>query len=298
MPGPRVRLARDCPTLVIHGPPGTGRARRSPTSSATISPAAARARRQRQAHRARRRRQPSPSPGHGKPVWRRARSAARSARALSRHPPAARRPPRNHHPPAGRPATRADPTPSCQRLHSEVTQYATGLTARDAHGYSFHDLVGEWFGITPATGLVIDEPALKETSLETLDSQRREIQDILERAHAVDLQSHPWRSCIGIELTAFLSAADDVVPCRHVALRERGARSRQFCRPGDSPVCTSCALDVQSSAREALAVELEKLLAGADAAVLSHWRVAMRNRSGPPKRSSMKLRANRDFSQR
>jgi hypothetical protein len=266
-----VRLARECPTLVIHGPPGTGK---SQTIANIIGDHLARGQRvlvvsdkrtalDVVANRLR-------HIGLGSLVGlvhdpqRDQRELYRALRQQLDDLPEA-----TSHPQAQRQLEQIDA--ELQRLHGEVTQYAEALTTRDARGYSFHDLVGEWFGIAPAEGLAVDESALKQTPLETLDSQAREIQDVLERARAVDLPANPWRSCAGIELSAFLArpmAEFRAAMGRCVADAEAADATAD---PAIPPFAAEPPLDVQARSREAIAGDLAKLLADADPAVLAHW---------------------------
>src|SRR5262249_12162185 len=134
-----------------------------------------------------------------------------------------------------------------------------------------HDLVGEWFGISPAAGLSVNEAALNQTPVDVLDAHAREIQDVLERGRAIDWPNNPWKDCAGIELPSFLArpmAEFRAAMARCVADAEAADSAADAAIPAFHP---DVPLDVQGRAREALAGELEKLLAGADPAVLAHW---------------------------
>ena len=266
-----VRLARECQTLVIHGPPGTGK---SQTITNIIGDHLARGERvlvvsdkrtalDVVANRLR-------HLGLGGLVGivhdpqRDQRDLYKALRQqLDDLPEAAT------HPHAVRQLETADT--ELQRLHEEVTKYAASLTTRDGHGYSFHDLVGEWFGIIPADGLTIDEAALRSTPLETLDQHTRDIQDILERGRAVDLPNNPWRNCAGIDLPTFLTtpmAEFRAAMSRCVTDAENADLTAD---PAIPPFAFDMPLQPQANARAVLADDLTALFATADAAVLSHW---------------------------
>jgi hypothetical protein len=266
-----VRLARQCPTLVIHGPPGTGK---SQTITNIIGDHLARGERvlvvsdkrtalDVVANRLR-------HLGLGNLVGlvhdpqRDQRELYRALRQqLDDLAEAA------SHPQAQRQLEQTDA--ELQKLHGEITRYAEALTQRDSRGYSFHDLVGEWFGIRPAPGLSVSEPALKQIPIDALDAHTREIQDVLQRAQAIGWPANPWKDCAGIELPAFLArpmAEFRTAVARCVADAQAADATAD---PAIPAFDIGTPLDVQARARETLAPELEKLLASADPAVLAHW---------------------------
>ena len=266
-----VRLARECRTLVIHGPPGTGK---SQTITNIIGDHLARGERVLVV---------SDKRTALDVVANRLRHLGLGALVGIVHDP--QRDQRDlykalrqqlddlaeagTHPQAARQLETVDA--ELQRLHGEVSQYASGLTTRDGNGYSFHDLVGEWFGISAAEGLKIDEPALKDTPLEALDRHMREIQDILERARAIDLPGNPWRSCAGIDLSCFLAAPMAEFRAG-MAVCVADAQAADATADAVIPAfANDLPLDVQAEARETLAGDLAALLSIADPAVLAQW---------------------------
>ncbi len=266
-----VRLARECQTLVIHGPPGTGK---SQTITNIIGDHLARGERvlvvsdkrtalDVVANRLR-------HLGLGGLVGivhdpqRDQRDLYKAIRQQLDDLPEA-----VTHPHAARQLEATDT--ELQRLHGEVTKYAASLTTRDGHGYSFHDLVGEWFGINPAEGLTIDEAALRSTPLDMLDRHTRDIQDILERGRAVDLPGNPWRNCAGIDLPTFLVTPMSefrAAMLRGVTDAEAADATADTSIP---PFAMDMPLEPQANARILLADDLAALFSTTDPAVLAHW---------------------------
>jgi hypothetical protein len=267
-----VRLAKTCPALVVHGPPGTGK---SQTITNIVGDHLARGERVLIV---------SDKRSALDVVANRLRHLGLGGLVGLVHDPqrdqrdlykALRQqlddlPEAPTHPHATRQLEDADE--ELQKLHAEVTKYAAALNHRDERGYSFHDLVGEWFGIaSPADPLSVDERALSDTLLQTLDHHTREIQDVLERALAVDLPGNPWRSCAGIELSAFMARPMAEFRAAMAQCVTDAEAADAAADPAAPPFAAELPLETQAEARRHLAPALEKMLRTADAGVRTHW---------------------------
>lgn len=265
-----VRLARDCPGLVIHGPPGTGK---SQTITNII----------------------------GDHLWRGQRVLVvcdkrtaldvvidrldrlglRNLCALVYDPQRDRRelykrirqqlddlPDVKTDPRAQREVDRLDA--ELQKLHDELTAYTSALSAPDeSTGLSFHAMVGQWLAAS-ADELPDVEPKLTASiTLEMLRSHEQDVREILDRATDAEYPRNPWKDAWGLALADYLARPmaeirQSMANCV-TAAREADATAHPSIPAFDPQV----PLDVQSAARKQLAADLRELLARADASVLA-----------------------------
>ncbi len=92
-----------------------------------------------------------------------------------------------------------------QELHDELTALH-GALMDEREGQSIHELMGRWLAIE-APGL----PGIEKVtaSADELDTHRRDIQVLLERAATVDYPHSPWTEAVGTTLDAFLARRQD-----------------------------------------------------------------------------------------
>jgi hypothetical protein len=93
-----------------------------------------------------------------------------------------------------------------QRIHLELTGYFSALSESPTAGQlPFHDLVGEWFNIESAAGISLDEGALAQATLAEFATAESGIREVLERARIADYPHNPWADAAGLELGDFIS---------------------------------------------------------------------------------------------
>jgi hypothetical protein len=93
-----------------------------------------------------------------------------------------------------------------QRIHLELAGYFSALAEPPATGQlAFHDLVGEWFTIESPPDISLDEGYLAQTTLADFDAAQPAVREVLERARSADYSRNPWANAAGLELGEFLS---------------------------------------------------------------------------------------------
>lgn len=93
-----------------------------------------------------------------------------------------------------------------QRIHLELAGYFSALAEPPATGQlAFQDLVGEWFSIDAPSEVSLDESHLAQVTLADFDSAQPAIREVLERARSADYPRNPWANAAGLELGEFLS---------------------------------------------------------------------------------------------
>jgi hypothetical protein len=93
-----------------------------------------------------------------------------------------------------------------QRIHLELTGYFSALAEPPTTGQlAFHDLVGEWFNIESAAGISLDEGGLAQATLAEFADAKSAIREVLERAQTAYYPHNPWAHAAGLELGEFLS---------------------------------------------------------------------------------------------
>jgi hypothetical protein len=93
-----------------------------------------------------------------------------------------------------------------QRIHLELTGYFSALAEPPAPGQlAFHDLVGEWFNIENFAGIALAEDGLAQATLAEFAAAESALREVLERARKADYPHNPWGNAAGLELGALLS---------------------------------------------------------------------------------------------
>lgn len=147
-----------------------------------------------------------------------------------------------------------------QRIHLELSGYFSALSEAPAPGQiSFHELVGEWFGIEMPAGITVEEGYLAEATLTDFDSAQPAICEVLERAHQAEYPRNPWADAAGLDLGEFLSRPLAELRNRLTALEGKAPGVDATWTP-EQPPLTSADLKEQAATREAVA----KLLADID----------------------------------
>jgi hypothetical protein len=175
-----------------------------------------------------------------------------------------------------------------QKLHDELTAYHAALTGVEVESASpepvsrrparvaFHDLVGQWLDTMPAAevGPRLDPPTADKVSalgLAGLEDRWHEIDEALRRAEAVEWAGNPWRDAATSDLSSFLARSADV---QRAAVRA----CVESAHAGDTTLTTampafSAEVDLthQAEARVSLADKLESLLESAAPEMLARW---------------------------
>ncbi len=93
-----------------------------------------------------------------------------------------------------------------QRIHLELSGYFSALSESPTPGQgSFHDLVGEWYRIETLADLPVCEGYLAEARLADFDAAQPAIREVLERARQVEYPRNPWAEAAGLDLGVYLS---------------------------------------------------------------------------------------------
>jgi len=149
-----------------------------------------------------------------------------------------------------------------QRIHLELSGYFSALAEPPATGQlAFHDLVGEWFGIECPLDVSVDEGSLVQATLADFTAAQSSAREVLERARSADYPRNPWADAAGIELGEFLSRPLAEFRARLKTLETKAPALDATWTEGQPPLLGGD-LKEQAANREALArllVEIEAL---------------------------------------
>ena len=135
---------------------------------------------------------------------------------------------------------------------------------------SFHDLMGEWLGITSEDGLQVERDSLKEVTLDDLRLNERLLHEVFERGAAARYPVNAWADGVGISLADFLARPiSDVEQMMSNCLQ--AAREADSAVDHDVPELGPGDLGEQGRLRLEVAGILEKLTTAGDRAVLAYW---------------------------
>ncbi len=203
-----VRLARECPALVVHGPPGTGK---SQTITNMIGDHLARGQRvllvcdKRTALDVVRYRLDALGLGGLCAV---VHDAQHDQRALYKKLRDTLEGLADHHPTAAATENDLDTLDAdLVRLHAELTAYHHGLHEPPAEGLpSFHELVGQWLDLPEAPAdLGVDHDSVGTLTPEELHSGHADLTELLERARKVRYAENLWVEAAGLSLADYLA---------------------------------------------------------------------------------------------
>ena len=203
-----VRLARECPTLVVHGPPGTGK---SQTITNMIGDHLARGERvllvcdKRTALDVVRYRLDALGLGGLCAV---VHDAQHDQRALYKKLRDQLDGLADNHPAAAFTENDLDALDAdLVRLHAELTAYHHGLHEPPAEGApSFHELVGQWLALPDAPAdLGIDHDSIGALTLEELQSGHADLSELLDRARKIRYAENLWVEAAGLSLADYLA---------------------------------------------------------------------------------------------
>lgn len=161
-----------------------------------------------------------------------------------------------------------------QQLHSELTQAHRALmVAPDAHGSSFHELMGEWMSIDQSAMSLLDDTNTDRIALHDLDASAHDLGVILQRGLSVKYPENPWVHAAGISLEKFL-AQPAVGLRRSLASCVEDGRAADDTRHEDIPPFNpQQPLSDQSNCRQKLAAILRQITQQVDAATSSRLAV-------------------------
>ncbi|MDB5297179.1 MAG: hypothetical protein JWO31_3162, partial [Phycisphaerales bacterium] len=174
----------------------------------------------------------------------------------------------------------ADVDAELGQLHATLTAYRSALAAPDAGtGLSFHELMGQWLASAPAAGAppAVDGPAaadLAKARLRDLAPLEHPLREMFGRARRVGYATNPWAACVAVNLPTFLARPIEQNVTAADALLSAAARSDATCRDA-APLLPpfSPALDVaaQAAARVRLADAIDAALPRMTADVPERW---------------------------
>jgi len=159
-----------------------------------------------------------------------------------------------------------------QGLHAELTEYHDALSSRsNGDGFSFHDLVGEWFAIPAETGAGFDDAMLAEISVADLEGHAREAREILERGHAASYSTNKWVQAAGMNVRDFLATPMDRIR-QSLAICSKVAEAADATGDDAIPLLTpTVPLKEQAALRADLAEKLMTALSKAPPAPRARW---------------------------
>ena len=158
-----------------------------------------------------------------------------------------------------------------QRIHLELSGYFSALSEPPTPGQvSFHDLVGEWFSIQTPAGLSLDEGYLAEATLADFDPAQSAIREVLERAHQAEYPRNPWADAAGLDLGEYLSRPLAELRSRLTALESK-APGVDATWTAEQPPLVAGDLKEQAATREVVAKLLNDIDALGLQAVQKSW---------------------------
>jgi hypothetical protein len=159
-----------------------------------------------------------------------------------------------------------------QSLHAELTRtHESLMRADDASGVSFHDLVGQWLGITPDESIKLDAATLSDATLLELDKHEQDLGDVLRRALSVAYATNPWRQAAGISVEAFVSRPMAEFRAAIGKAVDAARAADATADPNIPPFPVPVDLRAAGQARVELAKRLRDVLQSCDAAPRTRW---------------------------
>jgi hypothetical protein len=179
-------------------------------------------------------------------------------------------------------------------LHAELTGYRHALVRPDADtGLSFHELMGQWLAASPGAVLGpaadrVDAPGvqwrvrvegpaaneLAKTRLRDLAPLDHPLREMFSRAAKVGYAKNPWAQCAGIGLQPFLARPVEQNRDEVDAIVAAAAKADETCRrnqPLIPPFAAGLGLADQAAARVRLADQTEAMLEHQTPDVLDRW---------------------------
>jgi hypothetical protein len=156
-----------------------------------------------------------------------------------------------------------------QKIHATLSDYRTAVMdqAGDPHG-SLHTLIGRWLA-TSGTPVQLDERSAAALSLDDVEHHAQAVQEILQRAEAAGYPGNPWRTAAGMPLDEFLSTTGEML--RNALRRCRELDAALPDAAGAATLLPKENLRQQAEARNAFATTLDKLRADVDQPTRAKW---------------------------
>ncbi|MFN0136757.1 MAG: AAA domain-containing protein [Phycisphaerae bacterium] len=156
-------------------------------------------------------------------------------------------------------------------IHAELTQnYGDVMQPPQPGAMSFHDLVGEWL-TTPAPAQVADAIGDVHVSLNEVEQSGLAIEDVFRRSVLVKIGENPWRTAAGVSVNALLRRASSDVRAAVDRICERAA-SADATRCDEIPAFgVDGDITEQAKARISLADAVEQAIASVDPAMLKKF---------------------------
>jgi hypothetical protein len=157
-------------------------------------------------------------------------------------------------------------------IHAELTRYHTSLMAADPQsGTSFHELVGQWLGISEDSEIQFDAATLADVRPAELEKQESPIHEILQRGTSVEFASNPWRQAAGIGLDSFLARPMNDFRAAMQKCGADAAAADATIDPSIPPFSATGDLKSIAEARLKLADQLEQVMKAPPAAAAAKW---------------------------
>ena len=93
-----------------------------------------------------------------------------------------------------------------QKLHLELSGYYKALSEAPSAGEaSFHNLVGEWLSYDTPANLALEDSLIQKATFSDYESCKESITEVLDRAFQASFPKNPWANAAGLEMSDFLS---------------------------------------------------------------------------------------------
>ena len=139
------------------------------------------------------------------------------------------------------------------RIHGEL-RGAHAALMEEADGASFHDLMGRWLALPEIT--VDGMPSTVGATMAEVEERRRDLEVMLERAQSIRYPIHPWNTAAGGTLGAFLGQSMAEARRLFASVLEDGRVVDRHRDEAIPPFDPEEALDVQAARRTELARRL------------------------------------------
>jgi hypothetical protein len=160
------------------------------------------------------------------------------------------------------------------KLHSDLqTAYDDLMSSADGDE-SFHTLVGRWCQASAEAPPALLESLKTPVELDELDREATRLQDVFGRVARLQWWQSPWRDAATADLPAFLRDPAHEHRRRLDALRDAAAALDQTCPPEGAPPCSFSGrerLQSEAAERTALADQLTDVLTSVPADVRASW---------------------------
>lgn len=158
------------------------------------------------------------------------------------------------------------------RSHAELTEFRSLLSMKDPEGRSLHERIGEVMRLSALLrGSGARVPTIPGVGPDVVESSAADIREVLSRGTEVGYPGNVWRHAAGVTLGAFVALPGQHVRERMENVRRAAGEADARADPRIAPFQAQGSLHEQAAAREALAIELERVLAQPNPAPRRYW---------------------------